>query len=336
MKKLIGLTVFVVLIFSGVFAYMWWGKNIQPPSTSSEEVRFVIPKGASAQQIAGNLEEANLINSALAFKIYVQVTGKSDKIQAGEYTIKLNLSLSNLVNELTEGPDEIWATIPEGIRREEIVQRIINSLKMDALQAETFNSEFLLLSEEKEGYLFPDTYLFPKDITASKVISILSNTFESRTKPLMTKLINNKTKEGLNFNEVITLASLLERETKTDERPVVAGILLNRLNAEWPLQVDAAVQYAITNVKLKSQNPVDNYWQPLSKSDLEVDSQYNTYRYNGLPPSPIANPGLASIEAAVSPEITQYWFYLHDSEGAIHYATTLEEHNRNVRTYLGK
>ncbi|MEJ2347990.1 MAG: endolytic transglycosylase MltG, partial [Patescibacteria group bacterium] len=145
--------------------------------------------------------------------------------------------------------------------------------------------------------------------------------------------INNS---GYNLNQIITLASLLERETITnEERPVVAGILWKRVEAGWPLQVDAAVQYAIATADCQGKIECE-WWPILTKEDLAINSSYNTYKYPGLPPAPIASPGLSSIKAAIFPEDSPYWFYLHDADGEIHYAETLEEHNANVSRYLGK
>ena len=135
----------------------------------------------------------------------------------------------------------------------------------------------------------------------------------------------------------MTLASIIERETKgADERPVVAGILLKRLNAGWPLQVDASVQYAVSSSNCRGRILDCEWWPILTRSDLDIDSRYNTYKYAILPPGPIANPGLTSLQAAVYPQSSDYWYYIHDDKGIIHYAKTHEEHNENVARYLGK
>jgi len=142
-------------------------------------------------------------------------------------------------------------------------------------------------------------------------------------------MIANARANGLSLEEVVILASLLERETITDEeRPIVAGILLNRLNADWPLQVDASVQYALGDSK--------EWWpRPLTRDQIEnTTSRYNTYKYSGLPVGPISNPGISSLKAVANPEDTDYWYYIHDDDGKIHYAKTLEQHNANIAKYL--
>ena len=137
-------------------------------------------------------------------------------------------------------------------------------------------------------------------------------------------------KTVLSDEQVIVLASILEREVRTKkDRPLIAGILIKRFQNNWPLQADATVQYIIGNEK--------NWWpQNITKAHLKINSPYNTYKHPGLPPAPISNPGLASIEAALRPESSSYWFYISDLDGAIHYANTIEEHNANIATYLGK
>ena len=132
------------------------------------------------------------------------------------------------------------------------------------------------------------------------------------------------------------MASIIERETKTDEeRPVVAGILINRLDIDMGLQADATVQYAAASINCRAEEEC-NWWPILTKGDLAINSPYNTYRFRGLPPAPIASPGISSLRAAVSPEESDYLYYLHDADGGVHYAETLSEHNENVRIYLGK
>ncbi len=228
---------------------------------------------------------------------------------------------------------ELWVTVPEGLRREEIAERFIQSLEKQGQEASVFRDEFLRESEGLEGYLFPDTYLFPRDAKASSIVSVMKNTFDKKIAE-----IGKNYPSGYGLDEVVILASLIEREAITDEeRPVVAGILYNRLDNDWPLQVDAAVQYGIASVKCTALSIKCDSWWPksLTKDDLEINSPYNTYKYQGIPPAPISNPGLESLKAAANPEKNDYFFYIH-AEGKIYYARTLEEHNANIRKYLNK
>jgi UPF0755 protein len=317
--SLTAIVVTVALIIIGVGAIVWYQSQIQAPTTSSGNVRFVIAKGSSASKIANDLASEGIIKSALAFRIYTQVGGLSDKIFAGEFSLPKNLTVPQLVEKLRQGPSELWVTIPEGLRREEVAQTVAKSLNKD----QEFINQFLALTVEDEGYLFPDTYLFPKDVTVEAVVSKLKNTFESKVDFPITP-------------DQVNLASILERETKnaSTEGPVVAGILLKRISAGWPIQADATVQYALASAKCKDQSAKCDWWSVPTRADYEFKSPYNTYLIQGFPPTPIASPGLAALKAAANPEDSQYWYYIHGNDGKIYFAKTLEEHNQNVERYI--
>lgn len=325
MKKVLFFLLAPIFVF--VFGGYWFSLNSRPVSGEVKLRDFLIVKGSSASQIGNKLKEEGFIKSSLAFKFYVQVTGKTKKIQAGEYRLSPGFSLSKIIDELVRGPLSVWVTIPEGLRREEIAYKFAESL--DKEDKTGFIKEFLQASLGQEGYLFPDTYLFLRTTSASAIVNKLGNTFDSKMIQFHAAFLDNK--------GIITVASLVERETRTDEeRPVVAGIMYKRLKAGWPLQVDAALQYAVGSSKCQMPYAKCNWWTPLTKEDMEINSPYNSYKLTGLPPAPIASPGLSSIKAAIYPEESDYWFYIHDSKGIIHYAKTIEEHNDNIRKYLGK
>lgn len=316
MKKLLFLPLLAVLI--AVIGSLWFYKNSLPISNDKTFSSFVISKGSSAGQVGSKLESAKLIRSALAFKLYLRFTGQTANLMPGEFKLSPSLSLFQTVSTLFNGPVEVWVTIPEGLRREEIASKFATGLNKDS----SFIDEFLVASKGQEGYLFPDTYLFPLDASASAIVKKLTNTFTAKTAVF-------KPTDNLSFSEIVTMASLLERETKTDaERPIVAGIIMNRLEAGMPLQIDASVQYAVGTTK--------NWWPILTLDNLKINSPYNIYKYKGLPPAPIASPGLSSLKAAFNPEENDYWYYIHDPKGQIHYARTLAEHNANIAKYLGK
>ena len=331
MKRfIIPILLIALLIFGGFF---WWNQNNKPVSTDESLQSFIIPKGYSASQIGNKLENQNLIKDSLAFKIYVQATSKSKKIQAGEYLLAPNFSLFKIVNKLTSGPVEEWVTIPEGLRREEVVEKYINVLKRDKADAEVFRQDFLALTSGKEGFLFPDTYLYPKTVSASIVVNKMLSTFDNK---ISTQMEADISASEYSLEQVITLASIIERETRKDEeRPIVAGILFNRLDIGMGLQTDATVQYALATTECRV-GTTCNWWPILAREDMGINSSYNTYKYAGLPPAPIANPSLSSISAVIYPTDSSYLYYLHDGDGKIHYAKTLEGHNENIRKYLGK
>lgn len=327
MKKILFPLLTLAIIICG--GLLWWNYAVGPVASEPKETTFLITKGSSAGKIAALLEEKGLVKSSLAFKFYIQLTGLSGKIQAGEYTLSPSDSLIKIVNILLSGPDEKWVTIPEGLRREEIAEKFADTLGKE--DKREFVNEFLSLTKDKEGFLFPDTYIFAKEATAGAIVKKMLSTFDSKYSEDIERglLSNNLTKE-----EGVVLASILERETLSEgEKPVVAGILLNRLNADWPLQADATVQYAIGSTKCSGKFEC-KWWEPVLKVDLETKSPFNTYKNTGLPPKPIANPGLTSIKAVANAQETEFWFYIHDTSGQIHYAKTIEEHGANVSRYL--
>lgn len=328
MKRNLILFIPFILFLVVVGILFWFKSSSAPVGTDNSPKDFLIVRGTSASQVGNKLYKEGLIKSPLAFKIYIQATGKAKRIPAGEYRLSQNLNLFKLVDELTKGPVEVWVTIPEGLRREEVAQKFRAGLG----QTQEFAEEFLRQSEGKEGFLFPDTYLFPKTASAEAVVAAMRSTFDKRTKDLQKEIDQS----SLSLSEIVTLASIIERETRLNsERPMIAGILLNRLEIGMGLQADATVQYALAS---DSCQPLSDcaWWPGINKADLQIASPYNTYRYSGLPPGPIASPGLSSITAVVSPEDSDFLYYLHDSDGVAHYAKTLEEHNENVRKYLGK
>lgn len=335
MKKL---SVVFMLLLSVLFIflfgiYFWWVNASSAISSTKQEKSFLIKRGQDAQNIGQELYKQGFIKSPLAFKVYVQLKGLSEKIPSGEYMLSPSYTLPEVVSILLKGPVQIWVSIPEGLRREEIAQRLINALEIPKKDSEEFRGEFLRLTQGKEGYLFPDTYLFPKNVTPHKVVNVMEVNFEKRVTKEMRSDIE---KQGRTLEQVIVLASIVERETKTDkERPVVAGLLLARLKEGFLLQADASLQYGLANLQCKKASDCANWWPKVTRSDYtNLQSPYNVYKYQGLPPTPICNPGLSAIKAVIYPEETEYRYYIHDANGKIHFAKTLKEHNENVSRYL--
>jgi len=322
--------VILLLIAVIIGGFFWWQWATSPVSEKPGQSQiFVIHKGEGLSLIAQRLKNAGLIKDASAFKILILAKGLSGQIQAGDFRVNPSWSAEEIAYLLTHGSLDIWLTFPEGWRREEFGRRLAANLE------EFSYPQFLEQTDELEGYLFPDTYLIPKDASPSAVTKIFTNNFE-RKYSLGLQLAAEK--KGLTENQVIILASIVERESKAEkDRPIVAGILLKRWQENWLLQADATVQYSLGSERCNQSIELPrecNYWEPVKKADLEVDSPYNTYEYRGLPPGPICNPGLASIEAVIYPQETDYWFYLSDKQGRIHYAKTDEEHEENIERYL--
>lgn len=282
----------------------------------------MIEKGESSGAIAQRLEEGNLIRSSVAFQILVVKEGLTKKIQAGDFRLSSVMTPLAMAQKMTHGTLDRWVTLLEGWRREEMTEKLAEKLKGE--DSNFSEKEFLRLTKDLEGQLFPDTYLFPKDADATRVVALLTSNFQKKTANLKPE------------KQTLILASLVEREANHEtDRPIVAGILLKRLEKGWPLQVDATVQYLVGSRSCEVGRQSCEWWpKELTREDLAVKSPYNTYLSSGLPPSPIANPGLASIKAVISPARTDYWFYLSDKEGKMHYAKTLEDHKQNIALYL--
>lgn len=321
-------------VFAFLGGYIWWQSASKPVSSDETTQSFIIPKGATASAIGTKLVEQGLAKNALAFKFYVQLTGNADEIKAGQFTLAPNLSLVQLVAKLTKGPIGVWVTIPEGLRREELADIYIAAFGLTGTDADEFRAQLNSLTANSEGKLFPDTYLFPREATPGLVVNKMLDTFNAKVDE---KMLADIRSSGYSLEEILTLASIIERETITnDERPVVAGILYNRLRIGMALQTDATVQYFLGTARCRAVVGECEWWQPPLRGDLTLASPYNTYTNVGLPPAPIASPGISSIKAAVYPADTPYFYYLHDKDGGIHYATTLEQHNSNVTNYIGK
>ncbi|OGE15133.1 hypothetical protein A2111_01525 [Candidatus Daviesbacteria bacterium GWA1_38_6] len=293
-----------------------WKVQTSPVSSDENARVIVIPKSEGISSIAKRLKDDNLIRSELTFKIYARQNNLASRIQAGSFKLSPSMSISEIANVLTSGTDDVWVTFIEGWRVEEMAEKLNGNLKID-------NGQFLKLS--KEGYMFPDTYLFPKDAEVEYITETLQDNFNRKYADDLKKKIKAK---GLTEKEGVILASLVEREGRSDKvRTEVAGILLNRLNIGMKLDVDATVQYA-----LGYQQSEKSWWKRhITKDDKEIKSPYNTYKNPGLPPAPICNPSLSSLEAVANANPnTQYLYYYHDSKGNSHYGKTLEEHLENV------
>lgn len=308
------------------------------PSQSGKEVNTVIKKGEGINEIAARFQDEGAINSAFLFNLYIYMNNLGNKIQAGTYKIPAGSNLMEVVEIIQHGTDDARITFLEGWRVEEFARLASSLLENIDYQ------RFVDLAKGREGYLFPDTYYVNRDIQEEGLLDILKSNFDSRTVDVLTP--EKLEKAGLTKEQAVIFASMLEREIHMpSERPIVAGILIKRWKEGMKLDVDATTQY-VTAWKYLCGNYVPCYpnfekvenfeWWPqsLSQEDLDSDSPYNTRKVAGLPPAPICSPSLGSVEAVVNFKDSPYYFYLTDSEGAVHYAETLEQHNANVQKYL--
>lgn len=321
-KRLAIFSVVVLLLVVGLF--FWWNISLKPANINdTKTVSFVISKGSPIRETIKQLHDQGLIRDQIAFFLLIKKLGLERSIQAGSFKLSPSMPAEQLAMKLTVGTEDRWITVLEGWRNEEVLE-YLNKEKIGDGKWEM--GVEVGKWKMDEGRLFPDTYLVPKDASVDYIHNLLRKTFDKKT----ADLTNDINKSGLTMDQVLTLASLVEREARTDgNRAMVADVLIKRLKANMALDVDATIQYAL------GKQPDGKWWKKeLTLEDLKIKSPYNTYRNPGLPPSPICNPSLSSIKAVVYPSGNPYYFYITDKQGVMHYTKTLSEHNVNVAKYL--
>lgn len=297
----------LLLLALGLIGFILYRWSIAPVSKNTTPQTFTIPSGQSATAIAARLKQAGLIKSRTMFKLLVDRQDLTAKLQAGDFQLSPSMDLAMIIKALTHGSQDYWVTFPEGLRVEEYAEKLTEKSSVNS-------TDFILAAKPNEGRLFPDTYLIPQTASTTDIVTMLTDTFVQKS-PTQDK-------------KTIIIASLIEREAKHEaDRALVSSVLHNRLNLGMALQIDATVQYILGK---------SGSWWPnnLTRGQLQTVSPFNTYLNPGLPPQPIANPGLSSLQAALNPASTDYLYYVSDSAGNNHYAVTLEEHNANIDQYL--
>jgi len=317
MKKGLILIILFIILFFVIGVFFWQGvylsrselallRGLSKTPASPEEKLFLVEKGENLFQIAENLEKEDLIKNRFFFDFYVLIKGGQDKLRAGEYFLSPSMNITEIARKIISGEiAKIIVTIPEGFTLKQIEKLL--GLKLPG--------------RDLEGFLFPDTYQFQLTVTGEEVVKKMRDNFE---KKLTQDLREEIEKQGKTVQEIVIMASLIEKEVKTKkDKRLVSGILWKRLKNNIPLQVDATINYITGKKTIK-----------VSIEETKIDSPYNTYKYLGLPLGPICNPGLESILAAVDPEDSDYWYYLSIPEGETIFSKTLEEHNIAKAKYL--
>lgn len=288
-----------------------------PPLETPLGVTIVVRSGESAPEIAAQLKNNHVILHPVVLRAVLRVSGGSGRVQAGAYRFNEPENLFTIARRLETGDyglPPVKVTFLEGETVRDYAEQLAGVLP--GVTADEFNKA----AAHYEGYLFPDTYIFAPGAEVDDVIAALRENFDKKIAPLLPQVASSTR----SLSDTVILASLVEREARTIEsRRMVAGILLNRLRINMPLQVDAVFGY------IKNR---DTY-SP-SYSDLKIDSPYNTYIHKGLPPGPICNPSLDSIEAVLAPTPSKYLYYLTDRQGNMHYATTYAAQLANQAKYL--
>ena len=313
---------------------LWYDNQlIHPLDPNGAEQPFTIEPGESIPSIAIRLEEVGLIRSAAAFRTYLIYTGLDTSIQAGDFMLSPALSIVDIAHELQDAtPEQISFAILSGWRMEEIAASLSTS-GLDITPDEFLSAassappgmDFLPASTSTEGFLYPDMYILPRDTTADALVKEFLRNFSLH---MTIDLREGIDRQGLNIYEAVTLASIIQREAVVaDERAQIASVFFNRLQAGMKLDTDPTVQYAL------GYNTTQGTWwtNPLSATDLQIDSPYNTYIYTGLPPGPISNPSLSALRAVAFPAETPYYYFRARCDGSgLHvFSITFEEHLQN-------
>ncbi len=315
---------FFLLVISIAFGFSYYLMN--PPGTGDHPKMFQVREGETLKSVARNLETEGLIRSRVLFEFWGRFMGYGRDIKTGEYLLNPSMPPFRIFNILTRGKSILYSvTIPEGYDRRHIAAVLAEKKLADEGEflaltgAPELAQEYGFKGPSLEGFLYPDTYQFGHGLGTRTVIDAMVKRFRQALAPLKAEI----ERCGMSLEEVVTLASIVEKETgRAEERPLIASVFLNRLKKRMRLESDPTVIYG-----LKS------FTGNLRRKDLERPSPYNTYLNRGLPPGPIASPGVESIKAVLFPARTEYLYFVSKNDGTHYFSKTLEEHNRAVRMY---
>ncbi len=319
-------TALLAIAMLGALLVVAWASLSPGPPLPREGASVVIREGDGVAEIARRLEAAKLVRSALLFRMQARLSGHDRTMQPGTYRFGSAATMTAILERLAAGVPPVEVTIPEGLTVREIAALLAERglAGVDALLCLAEDPEFLLaagvLGPQLEGYLFPDTYRFAPGTDGADVLATMVRRFHER---FDADRHRRAAERGLTVNQVLTLASIIEKETgKPDERPLIAAVFANRLRIGMPLQSDPTVIYGLPA-----------FDGNLTRAHLAHPSPYNTYVVAGLPPGPIANPGLAAIDAALAPAESSALYFVSRNDGSHAFSATLAEHNRAVARF---
>ncbi len=311
MKKLLLMAIVIILL-----AAAWLKQAVYVAGNLDAETTILINRGAGSGQVAYQLANAGIIRYPWLFKIAARLKGLDKNLKAGEYLFATHISMADVLSQMSRG-EVLYRklTLPEGLT----TAQMLNIIR---------DNEFLsgeITENPAEGSLLPETYSFFRGDSRDSIIVQAKEAMQSALSEVWAK--RDETVPVKNTQELLILASIVEKETGVaDERPLVASVFVNRLRKGMRLQTDPTVIYALTGGKTELE-------RVLTKRDLLIDNPYNTYKYYGLPPAPICNPGRAALEAAAHPEISNYLYFVANGTGGHNFAASLNEHNRNVSSW---
>jgi UPF0755 protein len=330
MKKVVGFLVMLVLLVGAAVGWMYVRVNKPYRGFEGAEQFVELPPGSTSPSIGQRLVDAGIVRDLPTFRTALWISGKGRRLKAGDYRFDRAMTPFEVIDKIARGDVfVITVTFPEGLTIAEMA-KIFESHGLGTASAFVAASKDASLvhdidpaAHDLEGYLFPETYLLSRHADAAKLMRTMVGRFDHVFTPELRQAAQSR---GLTVRQAVTLASIVEKETaKSEERPLVAAVYATRLRIGMPLQCDPTVIYALARA--------GRYDGNIHKGDLAYDSPYNTYRYPGLPPGPIASPGRGSLEAAVHPADADYLYFVSRNDGSHEFARTLDEHNRNVQKF---
>ncbi len=330
MKIAAGICAALVITFSGLYFFI-----ASAPKLGASAETFVIPLGTGSAKIGAELEAQGFVRHAWAFDAVIIMRGLRGHLSPGSYTVSKSMNVWEVAGVLSGVPANVWVVIPEGLRKEQIADILAEKLAWsDAQKSEWIAKDTTrnwtapnapVDQNYSEGVYFPETYLIPLGEAPTTTARRMQSQFAEKFAPYAAEAL----KQNVRWPTALKVASLVQREAAgASDMPLVSGIIWNRLLANMPLDIDATVQYA-------HDTATTGWWVPLKASSIrQLDSPYNTYLHAGLPPTPISNPGIAAIKAALFPEKTACLYYLHDPSGQIHCSATYAGQQQNIQKYL--
>jgi UPF0755 protein len=329
--KLLLVVILLAVVAGAAVAYRAYQRVHEAYQGYTEAEQYVtVPSGTGSREIGRRLVAAGVVRDEIDFRVALWLSGTARRLKAGEYRFDRPMTALEVLDRVAKGDVALVAvTFPEGLMIREMAKIFeANGLgSAESFVAASRNAELVKpldpAATNLEGYLFPDTYRVPRHTDAARLIRAMTDRFHQVLSPA---LVSAASARGLSVRQLVTLASIVEKETaRPEERATVAAVYANRLKIGMSLQCDPTVIYALQQV--------GRYDGNLRRDDLMFDSPYNTYRYPGLPPGPIASPGQASLEASASPAAVDYLYFVSRNDGSHEFARTLTEHNRNVQKY---
>jgi UPF0755 protein len=323
-KKLLKFILLLLIFISAVLAAGW--VMFAPVGISKEIEIFVVPENKENFDIVKTLKEKKFIKNTSAFKFLVDNFSYGKGMEPGGYRLSQSMNAWQVMKKISGKSDLIWFKQSYCVRKEQLGEYLAEALGWNNTQLSSWNSLYKNDKPEYfEGVYYPDTYLIPLDETPAQVAQRFINRFNEKFAPLMESFAS----KNIKWTTGVKIASLIAREAAgTSDMKLISGIIWNRLDTGMPLQIDATMQYTLG----KKAN--GSWWGGIDLTQKQSDSPYNSYLYKGLPPTPICNPNIDAIEAAVNPEETDCLFYLHDDNKQIHCAKTYKEHLANIEKYL--